>query len=68
MNYDLFKHLNIIEHKPASKERLTQYHSEDYINFLEKINPKNAPILRKELSNCNLIFLFFDLLLTSIYS
>ncbi|KXN70957.1 YNL330Cp-like protein [Conidiobolus coronatus NRRL 28638] len=47
MNYDLFKHLNIIEHKPASKERLTQYHSEDYINFLEKINPKNAPILRK---------------------
>lgn len=38
--------------KPATKRELTQFHSDDYVDFLHKINPSNMGTLVKEQHKC----------------
>ncbi len=38
--------------KPASKREMSQFHSEDYIEFLHRITPANMNLFAKEQVKC----------------
>ncbi|KAF8909173.1 hypothetical protein CPB85DRAFT_1307977 [Mucidula mucida] len=48
MNYGLYKKMEIFRAKPASKREMSQFHSEDYIEFLHRITPANMNLFAKE--------------------
>lgn len=39
--YGLYRKMEVYKPKPSSSQQLQQFHSEDYIEFLQKINPDN---------------------------
>lgn len=39
MNYGLYKHMEIYRAKPATAQEMTQFHTDDYVNFLQSITP-----------------------------
>lgn len=39
MNYGLFSHMDVFHPRAASKEDLTSFHTEDYIQFLRRVTP-----------------------------
>ncbi|KAL1681410.1 hypothetical protein EV122DRAFT_260747 [Schizophyllum commune] len=41
MNYGLYKKMEIFRAKPATKREMTQFHSDEYVDFLSKITPVN---------------------------
>ncbi|KAJ3736924.1 histone deacetylase complex catalytic component RPD3 [Lentinula guzmanii] len=41
MNYGLYKKMEIFRAKPATKREMTQFHSDEYVDFLSKITPSN---------------------------
>ncbi|KAF8527891.1 histone deacetylase [Hysterangium stoloniferum] len=41
MNYGLYKKMEIFRAKPATKREMTQFHSDEYVDFLNKITPNN---------------------------
>lgn len=41
MAYKLYEKMDIYSPKSASKEELLEFHSEDYVDFLQKISPEN---------------------------
>ncbi|KAH9043771.1 histone deacetylase complex catalytic component RPD3 [Lactarius pseudohatsudake] len=53
MNYGLYKRMEIFRAKPATKREMTQFHSDDYIEFLSKITPSNMGNFVKEQHKCN---------------
>lgn len=38
--------------KPATKREMTQFHSDDYVDFLSRINPNNVGSYQKEQHKC----------------
>lgn len=48
MNYGLYKKMEIYRAKPATKREMTQFHSDDYIEFLSKVTPNNMNMYQKE--------------------
>ncbi|KAG8755616.1 histone deacetylase [Serendipita sp. 396] len=48
MNYGLYKKMEIYRAKPATKREMTQFHSDDYIEFLSKVTPNNMNQYQKE--------------------
>ncbi|KAG8898341.1 histone deacetylase [Tulasnella sp. 403] len=48
MNYGLYKKMEIYRAKPATKREMTQFHSDEYVEFLNKINPVNMNQFVKE--------------------
>ncbi|KAI9731553.1 MAG: histone deacetylase [Cirrosporium novae-zelandiae] len=48
MNYGLYKKMEIYRAKPASKHEMTQFHTDEYIDFLSKITPDNMEGFWKE--------------------
>ncbi|KAF7306643.1 Histone deacetylase [Mycena indigotica] len=48
MNYGLYKKMEIFRAKPATKREMTQFHSDEYIEFLNKITPTNMNSYIKE--------------------
>ncbi|WVO15301.1 histone deacetylase RPD3 [Cryptococcus depauperatus] len=42
MNYGLYKKMEIFRAKPATKREMSQFHTDDYVDFLYRINPDNA--------------------------
>lgn len=48
MNYGLYKKMEIYRAKPATKREMTQFHSDDYIEFLYKVTPNNMNNFQKE--------------------
>ncbi|KAJ9106196.1 histone deacetylase [Naganishia friedmannii] len=42
MNYGLYKKMEIFRAKPATRREMTQFHTDDYVEFLHRINPENA--------------------------
>ncbi|VDB99310.1 unnamed protein product [Peniophora sp. CBMAI 1063] len=53
MNYGLYKKMEIFRAKPATKREMTQFHSDQYIDFLSKVTPANAHAFHKESYQCN---------------
>lgn len=40
MNYGLYKHMEIYRAKPATGQEMTQFHTDDYVEFLRTITPE----------------------------
>ncbi|KAJ5722347.1 hypothetical protein N7488_000382 [Penicillium malachiteum] len=53
MNYGLYKKMEIYRAKPASKYEMTQFHTDEYIDFLSKVTPDNMDSFGKEQSRYN---------------
>ncbi|KAF4537914.1 Histone deacetylase superfamily [Lasiodiplodia theobromae] len=53
MNYGLYKKLEIYRAKPASKFEMTQFHTDEYVDFLQKVTPDNMDNFAKEQSKFN---------------
>lgn len=52
-NYDLHNHMTVYRPPLASSQDITKYHEEDYIKFLQRINPLNIPNFSKHLNRFN---------------
>ncbi|KAG1755026.1 histone deacetylase complex catalytic component RPD3 [Suillus paluster] len=48
MNYGLYKKMEIFRAKPATKREMTQFHSDEYVDFLSRITPSNMNTYIKE--------------------
>ncbi|KAF9014981.1 histone deacetylase complex, catalytic component RPD3 [Cyathus striatus] len=48
MNYGLYKKMEIYRAKPATKREMTQFHSDEYVDFLSRITPSNMNSFIKE--------------------
>ncbi|AFR96008.1 histone deacetylase RPD3 [Cryptococcus neoformans C23] len=48
MNYGLYKKMEIFRAKPATKREMSQFHTDEYVDFLYRINPDNAAQFAKE--------------------
>ncbi|KAJ7655149.1 histone deacetylase complex, catalytic component RPD3 [Mycena polygramma] len=48
MNYGLYKKMEIFRAKPATKREMTQFHSDEYVEFLNRISPSNMNSYVKE--------------------
>ncbi|KAF2032876.1 hypothetical protein EK21DRAFT_98695 [Setomelanomma holmii] len=53
MNYGLYTKMEIYRAKPASKYEMTQFHTDEYIEFLHKVTPDNMDGFTKEQSKYN---------------
>jgi histone deacetylase 1/2 len=53
MNYGLYKQMEIYRAKPASKYEMTQFHTDEYIEFLAKVTPDNMESYQKEQQKYN---------------
>lgn len=53
MNYGLYKKMEIYRAKPASKYEMTQFHTDEYIEFLAKVTPDNMDAFQKEQQKYN---------------
>lgn len=53
MNYGLYKKMEIYRAKPASKFEMTQFHTDDYVDFLQKVTPDNMDSFAKEQTKYN---------------
>lgn len=53
MNYGLYKKMEIYRAKPASKFEMTQFHTDEYIDFLSKVTPDNMDQFAKEQGKYN---------------
>ncbi len=42
LNYGLYKQMQVFRPRKASEEELLQFHSQDYIDFLQKVTPFNV--------------------------
>ncbi|KAK2026184.1 histone deacetylase domain-containing protein [Colletotrichum zoysiae] len=53
MHYDLFKNMEIYRAKPATRGEMTQFHTDEYIDFLQKVTPDNMDAYQKEQGKYN---------------
>ncbi|RMZ90509.1 hypothetical protein DV736_g2278, partial [Chaetothyriales sp. CBS 134916] len=53
MNYGLYRKMEIYRAKPASKYEMTQFHTDEYIDFLAKVTPDNMESYQKEQQKYN---------------
>ena len=53
MNYGLYKKLEIYRAKPASKYEMTQFHTDEYVDFLQRVTPDNMGSFAKEQGKYN---------------
>jgi len=53
MNYGLYKKMEIYRAKPASRYEMTQFHTDEYVEFLQKVTPDNMEAYAKEQSKYN---------------
>ncbi|TDZ33041.1 Histone deacetylase RPD3 [Colletotrichum spinosum] len=53
MHYELFKNMEIYRAKPATKGEMTQFHTDEYIDFLQKVTPDNMDAYQKEQGKYN---------------
>ncbi|WEW58947.1 histone deacetylase [Emydomyces testavorans] len=53
MNYSLYKKMEIYRAKPATKLEMTQFHTDEYIDFLSKVTPDNMDTFQKEQQRYN---------------
>lgn len=53
MNYGLYKDLEIYRAKPATKQEMTQLHTDEYIDFLSRVTPDNLDQFSREQGKFN---------------
>ncbi|KAJ2865154.1 histone deacetylase [Coemansia aciculifera] len=53
MSYELYKKMSIYRAAPATCQEMTQFHSDDYVEFLHRVTPENAAQFPRELSKYN---------------
>ncbi|CZT06620.1 probable histone deacetylase RpdA [Rhynchosporium agropyri] len=53
MNYGTYKHMEIYRAKPATRYEMTQFHTDEYIDFLQKVTPDNMDTYSKEQGKYN---------------
>jgi len=53
MNYGTYKHMEIYRAKPATRHEMTQFHTDEYIDFLQKVTPDNMDTFSKEQGKYN---------------
>ncbi|KAL8731220.1 MAG: hypothetical protein Q9181_004379 [Wetmoreana brouardii] len=53
MNYGLYKKMEIYRAKPASNHEMTQFHTDEYVDFLKKVTPDNMEAYQKEQGRFN---------------
>lgn len=50
---DILRLIHLVQRaKPATKREMTQFHSDEYVDFLSKINPSNMNSFIKEQHKC----------------
>lgn len=53
LNYNLHHAMSVYRPSPASSQDISKWHDEDYIKFLQKVSPLNAPNFNKHLNRFN---------------
>ncbi|CAK7214731.1 histone deacetylase [Sporothrix bragantina] len=53
MNYGVYKFLEVYRAKPAVFMEMTQFHTDEYIDFLQKVTPDNMDSYQREQSKYN---------------
>ncbi|CAP60220.1 uncharacterized protein PODANS_1_5330 [Podospora anserina S mat+] len=53
MNYNVYKFLEIYRAKPAVTSEMTQFHTDEYIEFLQKVTPDNMDSFMREQGKYN---------------
>ncbi|KAK4176534.1 putative histone deacetylase [Triangularia setosa] len=53
MNYNVYKYLEIYRAKPAVTSEMTQFHTDEYIEFLQKVTPDNMDSFMREQGKYN---------------
>jgi histone deacetylase 1/2 len=53
VNYGLYREMEVFRPKPVSRDQMTRFHSDDYINFLRIINPDNMSEYLRHLQRFN---------------
>ncbi|KAK2599949.1 histone deacetylase [Conoideocrella luteorostrata] len=53
MQYDLYRKMEIYRAKPATRGEMTQFHTDDYIDFLQKVTPDNMDSYIREQGKYN---------------
>ncbi|KAI1431758.1 hypothetical protein GGR50DRAFT_677697 [Xylaria sp. CBS 124048] len=53
MNYGVYKKMEIYRAKPATRLEMTQFHTDEYIDFLQKVSPENMENFQREQSKFN---------------
>ncbi|KAK0656958.1 histone deacetylase-like protein [Cercophora newfieldiana] len=53
MNYNVYKFLEIYRAKPAVTSEMTQFHTDEYIEFLQKVTPDNMDSYMREQGKYN---------------
>ncbi|KAK9316426.1 hypothetical protein V1522DRAFT_395963 [Lipomyces starkeyi] len=48
MNYGLYKKMEIYRAKPATKQEMCQFHTDEYVDFLSRVTPDNMDMFAKE--------------------
>ncbi|CCG25411.1 Rpd31 histone deacetylase [Candida orthopsilosis Co 90-125] len=48
MNYGLYKKMEIYRAKPATKQEMCQFHTDEYIDFISRVSPDNLDMFSKE--------------------
>lgn len=48
MNYDLHKKMEIYRAQPANKKELTQFHTDEYVDFVSRVTPDNLHLFERE--------------------
>ncbi|KAI1871105.1 hypothetical protein JX265_006145 [Neoarthrinium moseri] len=53
MNYGVYKKMEIYRAKPATRLEMTQFHTDEYIDFLQKVSPENMESYQREQTKFN---------------
>ncbi|RAL67874.1 hypothetical protein DID88_008599 [Monilinia fructigena] len=53
MNYGVYQKMEIYRAKPATRHEMTQFHTDEYIDFLQKVTPDNMESYAKEQGKYN---------------
>lgn len=53
MNYGLYKRMEIFRAKPATKREMSQFHTDEYVEFLNRVTPDNVDSFVREQAKFN---------------
>ncbi|KAI1103655.1 hypothetical protein F4804DRAFT_309497 [Jackrogersella minutella] len=53
MNYGVYKKMEIYRAKPATRLEMTQFHTDEYIDFLQRVTPENMDNFQREQGKYN---------------
>ncbi|ORZ41039.1 histone deacetylase 1/2 [Catenaria anguillulae PL171] len=53
MNYGLYKHMQVYRPKPATRDEITRFHTDEYIDFLYRVTPDNMDLYAKHAQKFN---------------